>query len=57
MEERMSYKEWLRRNPNKRRNPMIVNIETSGDMVPPTLESELDPNVPYEEIDLDSIPF
>ena len=57
MEERMTYKEWLRRNPDKKRNPMIANIEGLGDVVLHTLESELDPNQPYEEIDFDEIPF
>jgi len=55
--ERMNYREWLKRNPDRVFNPSIKNIEALGDMALHTLESEIDPDMPYEEIDLDLIPF
>lgn len=46
--ERISYLEFLRRHPDK---------DDLGDMALPTLEDELDPSVPYEEIDENQVPF
>jgi len=57
MEDHITYREWLKQNPHKTFNPVIKNIEDLGDAVLPDLKSELDPNVPYEEIPESEIPF
>ena len=53
----MTYREWLKRNPEKQLNPMIDNIAKLGGAIFPDLKAELDPNMPYEEIPEEELPF
>lgn len=56
--ERITYQEWLKRNPDKRINPTIKGINNLVDTIFPDVGEELDSNADYDnEIDIEDIPF